>query len=243
MAKKKTDPFTFEVIKDILISIADEMLVSIARTSRSAAIYELLDYSCGIADGRGNTIAESNGVPIFTGVISSVARASMDVFGRRGLNEGDLIMMNDPLRAGSHLNDITLVLPVFFEGKLVALPVSKCHWMDVGGPNPGSWSTNTTEIFQEGLLIPPVKLYSGHPQRRPPRPDKAQHPDPPEEQAEVAVLRMAARRITRSAGESGLEAFEGAVDRSIRYSSVSTPGARDSRRGLSKPKITWMTTG
>lgn len=214
------DLFTLEMIKDTLVSIADEIFVSLARTSRSSNIYETLDYSCGITDGGGQTIAECTGAPVFSGVISSAVKEATRAYGREGLADGDVIMMNDPLSAGTHLNDVTLVLPVFIDHELAAFGVSKAHWMDVGGPNPGSWSTTATEIFQEGILIPPVKLYSrGVLNRELLDVIKSNVRISPEEYSQVAALRLGAKRIVNLCKKYGVETYRRAVRRYIEYGS------------------------
>ena len=147
--------FTLEMIKDTLVSIADEIFVSLARTSRSSNIYETLDYSCGITDGGGQRLQSALGAPVFSGVISSAVREATRAYGRDGLADGDVIMMNDPLSAGTHLNDMTLVLPVFIDHELSAFTASKAHWMDVGGARPRAGAPRRPRYFRKESWFPP----------------------------------------------------------------------------------------
>ena len=156
-----TDYFTYEIIKDALSAIGDEMFYALQRTSMSPIIYETLDYSVGVTDARGELIAQGNGVIGFLGTLDAAVREVLRKFGEKGdIHEGDVFITNDPYHGGgTHLSDVSLVLPVFFEDDLVAFVANKAHWTEVGGMNPGSFTTNSTEIFQEGLQFPNVKLF------------------------------------------------------------------------------------
>ncbi len=156
-----TDYFTYEIIKDALSAIGDEMFYALQRTSMSPIIYETLDYSVGVTDARGELIAQGNGVIGFLGTLDAAVREALKKFGETGdIHEGDVFITNDPYHGGgTHLSDVSLVLPVFFEGDLVAFVANKAHWTEVGGMNPGSFTTNSTEVFQEGLQFPNVKLF------------------------------------------------------------------------------------
>lgn len=154
------DPFTVEIVKDALIAIGDEMFVALQRTSMSTIIYEVLDFASGLIDARGQLITQGNGVTGFLGTLTFAVRETLGKFGVEGLEQGDVIITNDPYSGGgTHLSDVTLVVPIFYGGELVAFSASKAHWTEVGGKDPGSWTTDATEIFQEGLQFPCVKLY------------------------------------------------------------------------------------
>lgn len=157
----KNNPFVMEVIKDSLLSIGEEMFIALARTSMSPIIYEVLDYACGLTDSKGNLISQGNGVTSFIGMLSPMVKAVIDKFDNgKNINEGDIIIINDPfVGGGSHLSDVGLVSPIFYEGELVAFSANKGHWTDVGGKNPGSITSDSTEIFQEGILLSGLKLY------------------------------------------------------------------------------------
>jgi N-methylhydantoinase B len=154
------DPFTVEIIKDALVAVGDEMFVSLQRTSKSPIIYEVLDYCCGILDDQAQLIAQGNGVAGFLGTLTFAAQSVLAKFGREGLVEGDIVVTNDPYTGGgTHLSDVSLVMPMFVEGALVGFAANKAHWTEVGGKDPGSWTTDSTDIFQEGLQFPCVKLF------------------------------------------------------------------------------------
>ncbi len=154
---KPIDPITLEVITEGLISVVREMRATVFRTARSVAIYEARDFSCGLFDAKGQVVAQSEDigshvVPLPWSVEASLAICDDD------LAAGDVIVMNDPYLGGTHLNDVTLIYPVFHEGELVFFPAVREHWADVGGSVPGSMSGSANEIYQEGIRIPPVKL-------------------------------------------------------------------------------------
>jgi N-methylhydantoinase B len=154
------DPFTIEIVKDSLIAIGDEMFVALQRTSKSPIIYEVLDFGSGLTDADGQLITQGNGVTVFIGTLTHAVRYTLEKFGPDGLEPGDVVMTNDPYTGcGTHLSDVTLVVPVFDGESLIAFAASKAHWTEVGGKDPGSWTTDSTEIFQEGLQLPCVKLY------------------------------------------------------------------------------------
>src|SRR5215210_1197756 len=156
------DPFTTEIIKDALNAIGDEMFVSLQRTSKSPIIYEVLDYCCGITDDRGQLLAQGNGVGGFLGTMAFAVQSTLDKFGHDGLREGDIVVTNDPYGGGgTHLSDVSLVIPIFVDGELIGFSANKAHWTEVGGKDPGSWTTDSTDIWQEGLQFPCVKLFVG----------------------------------------------------------------------------------
>src|SRR5579864_1606840 len=155
------DPFTAEIIRNTLVAIGDEMFASLGRTSKSPIIYEVLDYCCGLTDARAQLIAQGNGVAGFLGTLTFAVGAVLDKFGIDGLEEGDIFATNDPYTGGgTHLSDVSMVMPIFFEGQLIGFAANKAHWTEVGGKDPGSWTTDSVEVFQEGLQLPNVKLFS-----------------------------------------------------------------------------------
>ncbi|MEM7404365.1 MAG: hydantoinase B/oxoprolinase family protein [Pseudomonadota bacterium] len=153
------DPITLEVVTEGLISVVREMRATVFRTARSVAIYEARDFSCGLFDARGQVVAQSEDIGSHVVPLPWSVEASLDRIGD-DLEPGDVIVMNDPYLGGTHLNDVTLIYPVFHDGELVFFPAVREHWADVGGAVPGSMSGSATEIYQEGIRIPPVKLVS-----------------------------------------------------------------------------------
>src|SRR5512145_1162483 len=151
------DPIRLEVFKNLLSGIAEEMGVTLCRTAFSPNIKERLDYSCAVYDAEGETIAQGDHMPVHLGAMPLSVRAAIDAFPM--MEAGDIVMLNDPFHGGTHLPDITLVSPVFLErDRLPTFYVAnRAHHSDVGGMSPGSMPV-AREIFQEGLILPPVKL-------------------------------------------------------------------------------------
>ncbi|PLR86797.1 5-oxoprolinase [Bacillus canaveralius] len=157
----KVDPFTLDIVKDSLVAIGEEMFYALARTSMSPIIYEVLDYASGLTDEKGQLLTQGNGVTGFIGMLSFMVRETLEQYNKSGdLKPGDIILINDPYGGGgSHLCDVGLVMPIFYKGELVAFSANKAHWTEVGGKDAGSMSTDSTEIYQEGLQFPCVKIY------------------------------------------------------------------------------------
>jgi N-methylhydantoinase B len=148
----------FELFKNELFSISDEMAVTICRTTYSGVLRDNMDFSTGIADAEGRLVAQGLTLPVHLGSIRTALKAMMDKFAGR-IEDGDVFILNDPFEGGMHLPDIFILKPIFFEGALVAFAATTAHHVDVGGQVPGSNSANSTEVFQEGLRIPPLKLF------------------------------------------------------------------------------------
>jgi len=157
------DPITFEIIQSSLRAAADEMFAAMRHTAMSAIIYEVLDMGTGITDRDGEIASSGAGIPAFVGVLDKSVKAVIEKFSQPGrtIEPGDLFITNDPYTGGvTHLNDVVLVKPVFVQDELVAWTANIAHWNDVGGMVPGSMSTDATEIFQEGIILSAVKLFS-----------------------------------------------------------------------------------
>ena len=152
----KPNPIEFEVFKNLFLSIAEEMGVTLCRTGFSPNIKERLDYSCAVYDAKGDTIAQGDHMPVHLGAMPLSVRAAIDAV---DMEPGDIVMLNDPFKGGTHLPDITLVSPVFLgkERKPAFFVANRAHHSDVGGMSPGSMPV-ASEIYQEGLIIPPVRL-------------------------------------------------------------------------------------
>ncbi|NIZ08115.1 hydantoinase B/oxoprolinase family protein [Pseudooceanicola sp. HF7] len=160
MTDKTYDPVTFDIIQNALEAIADEMFYAQVKTSMSAIIYEVLDLSTSILNPQGEIAASGAGIPAFIGVLDKAIMGILKKFPLEEIREGDVFASNDPYYGGvTHLNDMVLAQPVFHEGKLIAWVANIAHWNDVGGNVPGSMSSEATEIFQEGVRIPAVKLF------------------------------------------------------------------------------------
>jgi N-methylhydantoinase B len=155
----KTDPITLEVIRNAFIGIAEEMSAVLIRTSYSPNIKERRDCSSALFDGAGRMIAQAENIPAHLGAMPFSVKAALRQF--EEFEPGDVIVLNDPFFGGAHLPDITFVTPIFYQGKLVGFAANRAHHADIGGKTPGSISGDATEIYQEGLIIPPLKLWKG----------------------------------------------------------------------------------
>ena len=152
------DPVSLEVFRNLFTSVAEEMGVALSRTAFSPNIKERLDYSCALFDPQGRMVAQAAHIPVHLGSMPASVQAALERF---SFSPGDMVALNDPYMGGTHLPDITLVAPVFAatdEGRtLVGFVANRGHHADIGGMTPGSLPLST-DLFQEGLIIPPIKL-------------------------------------------------------------------------------------
>jgi len=163
MSEIKMDPVTLAILKGRLEQIADEMDATLFRSAFNPIIAEAHDASHGIYDAiTGETLVQGkSGLPIFVGVMAFAVKAVIDKVARDGgLQDGDVYIFNDPYDGGTHLSDFRLVKPIYRNGEVFCYLASVGHWHDVGGNVPGNYNPEATECFQEGMLIPPVKLFS-----------------------------------------------------------------------------------
>ena len=154
----KVDPITFAVIKSGLDSIVDDMAYTIVRIARSEIVKDVMDFSAALCDAQGQMIAQAKTIALHLGAVPEAIASVLAKFGD-DLNDGDAVIMNDPYHGGMHLPDIFMFVPIFAGGKRRAFAVVICHHTDVGGRVPGSNASDSTEIYQEGIRIPPLKLY------------------------------------------------------------------------------------
>ena len=131
------DPFTIEIIKNGLIVANEEMFWAFARTAKSPVIYEVYDFAVGMTDAEGNIVAQAPGVPAFSGVLDFAAKEVLEKWGDE-IYLGDIFVSNVPYESGTHLNDVTLIMPMFYKDELIGLVVNKGHWSEVGGMAFGS---------------------------------------------------------------------------------------------------------
>jgi N-methylhydantoinase B len=155
----RIDPITLEVVRNKLDSIADEMEITLLKSSHSAIVKEALDASAALFDPRGQQIAQAAAAPIHLGMIIPAVQRFVELFPPATMREGDAFILNDPFDGGTHLPDLVMSMPVFWEDRLVAIATAITHHQEFGGRSPGSTPTDATEIFQEGLRVPPMKLY------------------------------------------------------------------------------------
>lgn len=211
------DRFTSDVIQASLIAAADEMFAILRKTAMSPIIYEVLDVGTGITDAHGELVSSGAGIPTFVGVLDKAVKRILDLHGIESIRDGDLFITNDPYYGGvTHLNDVVIALPVFAEGVLVAWAASIAHWNDVGGKTPGSMAVDVSEIFQEGLRLPAVRLFQdGKPIRSVIDIIEANSRLPEfvrgDLWAQVAAGRRAETRIRQMVESYGLAAYHGAL--------------------------------
>lgn len=158
---QKIDPITLEVVRNKLDGIANEMESTLLRSSFSPIVREGLDASASLFTLDGESLAQAVAIPIHLATIIPVVRRITAEFPPSTMAEGDIYLMNDPYLGGTHLPDIALVMPIFVDGRPIAFAATMTHHQDVGGMSPGSIPTNATEIYQEGLRLPPLKFRDG----------------------------------------------------------------------------------
>ena len=162
MTTASHDPITLEIIQNSLQATADEMFAAMRKTAMSSIIYEVLDMGTGITDAEGRLASSGAGIPGFIGVLDKSVKVLLKKFSRPGeIQPGDVFITNDPYYGGvTHLNDLVVCMPVFSGDRLIAWTANIAHNSDVGGKSPGSLSADATEIFQEGLRLPAIKMIS-----------------------------------------------------------------------------------
>ena len=148
---------TVEVIKGALTYAAEEMGIVLRNSAYSPNIKERMDFSCTLFDHKKRLAAQAEHIPVHLGSMQLAAQKGLETF-KGKLEDGDMILFNDPYVSGTHLPDLTLICPIFHEHKIVAYSANKAHHSDVGGKAPGSMAGDATEIYQEGIIIPPVKF-------------------------------------------------------------------------------------
>src|SRR5262245_6455849 len=220
--RSKTDSARLEVVKNALYSAAEEMKIVLAKTAFSPLLKVAGDYSCGIFDARGNMVAQGPDLPIHLGSMPDAVRAVVRAFPDAA--PGDVFIHNDPYQGGSHLPDVNVVAPAFFGDRLLGFGCVRAHWPDIGSATPGSYGA-VTEIYGEGLRLPPVRLYrNGKPDPDIERIIFANVRTPAERQgdlrAQVAANRRGALRLEALAEKYGvdelLEIMNGVLDYSER---------------------------
>jgi N-methylhydantoinase B len=151
------DPVTMSVLASGLVGIADEMGSVLVRSAYSSNIKERRDCSAALFDAEARLVAQAAHVPVHLGAMST----SVEAVRAKGARPGEIWILNDPFSGGNHLPDITAVAPVGLDGEIVAYSATRAHHSDVGGMRPGSMPADSQEIYQEGLVIPPVRLLTG----------------------------------------------------------------------------------
>jgi N-methylhydantoinase B len=223
---KSVDPITFAVIKNALDTIADDMAYAVMRTARSPIVRDVLDYSVTLCDRHGRILSQAKTVALHLGAVPDAMDVVMERFGD-GLTAGDVVVLNDPYAGGMHLPDIFMFKPVFLGERLSGFMVVIAHHCDVGGRVPGSNASDSTEIFQEGLRIPPMKLFeAGRPNHTLFSLIRANVRLPDlvigDLDAQHATCSLGERDFLRLAERHGIETLEAYFDRLIDYGEALT---------------------
>ena len=203
----RTDPATFEVVKNALYAAAEEMKIVLAKTAYSPILKVAGDYSCGIFDRTGQMVAQGPDLPIHLGSMPDAVKAVVRAF--ETFRPGDMFVHNDPYFGGSHLPDVNVIAPAFAGDALLGFSCTRAHWPDVGSATPGSYGA-VTEIYGEGLRLPPVKLYDAGALNRDVDAIIFANVRTPEERrgdlrAQVAACRRAGMRLEALARKYGTE--------------------------------------
>src|SRR5262245_750529 len=209
------DPITLEVLTQALIATVREMRATVCRTASSVAIYDAKDFSCGLFAPDSQIIAQSEDIGSHVVPMPWSVRAAMQKLGS-GLGEGDVILVNDPYACGTHLTDVTIIYPLFRDGRLMFFPAVRARWADVGGMVPGSMSGTATDIYQEGIRIPPLKIFEGGKLNQAALDLLLANMRVPDErlgdfQASLAACRVAEKRIHEIAARYGVDTLLEAV--------------------------------
>ncbi|CAN5122100.1 hydantoinase B/oxoprolinase family protein [soil metagenome] len=216
--KNSVDPFTVEVIRHALTAAAEEMSFVVMRSARSPLLREAGDLSSALTDHRGDLIAQGRDIPIHLGVMSFTVKKFLERVPAERMQPGDVWFLNLPEVGGNHLPDVKAIRPIFLEGRLFAFAVSLAHWGDIGGAWAGSYFAAATETWQEGVRIPPLRLFTADGIDR----EKcdfllANIRGPAEREgdlmAQMAATRAADARLQRLCAEHGAATIRAALDR------------------------------
>ncbi len=162
---KKADPISTEIIRNAFISIAQDMNAVLIRSAYTPVIYEGKDCVVALLDEKGEVLGQSSGLPLFLGNLQVCVQETAKKYGWDYFKEGDIFFVNDSFFTGTHLNDITIFAPIFWNGNLAGFSASRAHWLDVGGKDPGG-SMDSTNIYQEGFRWPVTRLYENNEPRK-----------------------------------------------------------------------------
>ncbi len=217
------DPFTQEIIQDALVALGNEMFHAMIRTSMSPIIYETTDFAVGVTDASGNLLAQGNGVTAFLAALDTAVQSTLAHWPLDNIRAGDIFITNSPYEGGgTHLSDVVILYPVFVDQRLIAWTINKAHWTEVGGTYPGSATTVSTDIFQEGLHLRFLKLFDAG-QINDALVDviraNVRLPDGTigDMHAGVAACRVGGRRITELAAKYGVQNLLAAMESLLAY--------------------------
>ncbi|MGD9915488.1 MAG: hydantoinase B/oxoprolinase family protein [Rhizobiaceae bacterium] len=217
----RMDPVTFEVLRNSFEYACNRMTTIMQRTSFSPILADILDFSNAIYDPKVRLLAQAANCPVHLAAMQYSADAAIGRFGIDTLKPGDVIALNDPYQGGTHINDITFTMPIFYEGELLGFAVSRGHWMDLGGGAAGGMSFST-HIAAEGLRLPPIKLYENYEINRDflaiiVNNTRTPHYIRGDLQAHLGALKSAESEMQRAAARYGVETVKAAMNELIGY--------------------------
>lgn len=232
-AQEDLNAIEIEIARNRLTSIAEEVGMALIRTSYSPNIKDRRDCSAGIYGPDGELISQAEHIPLHLGLMPTLIANVISDYGAENLSPGDVLMTNNPYLGGSHLPDMCAITPIFFEENIVALVATMAHHVDIGGITPGSMATHATEIFQEGIRVPPMKLFAAGELQREPlalllmnirTADKTRG----DLMAQVAANRLGERRVLELVEEWGTDGFARSSQALVAY------GERRTRAAISQ---------
>jgi N-methylhydantoinase B len=212
------DPITVEIIRCALKAAANEMSAVLKRTAYNMMIYEVQDYCVGIVDHEGRTMSQNEGaLPIFLADLGVAVQDGVELYGLEGIYPGDVFLVNHPEVCGQHLNNMVVYTPFFWNGKILCFLAVRAHWIDVGGGSTGFGSSNTRDVYEEGLQIRSVKIYSeGRPNAEVLRliEDNIRFPESSlgDLRAQIACCRTGEERLEQICHKYGGKVFREAVE-------------------------------
>lgn len=220
--ERKVDPVTFEVLRNVFNYACERMTSVLQRSSFSPILADMLDFSNAVYTADLRLVAQAANCPVHLAAMAFSAQEAVKEVGYENLAEGDVVVLNDPYRGGTHINDITFMMPIFHEHRLLGFAVSRGHWMDLGGGAAGGQAFAGTHIAGEGLRIPPMKIYEKGVVNRNLlnlilNNTRTPHFVKGDLQAHLGALRAAEQEFCRAATRYGVETVEAAMNDLIAY--------------------------
>lgn len=213
------DPITVEIIRCALKAAANEMSAVLKKTAYNMMIYEVQDYCVALLDHEGRTLSQNEGaLPIFLADLGVAVQDGIDVYGKENIHPGDVLLVNHPEICGQHLNNMAVYTPFFWQEKLLCFLAVRAHWIDVGGGSTGFGSSQTRDVYEEGLQIRSVKIYKrGEPNSEVLRliEDNIRFPESSlgDLRAQIACCRTGEERLAQLCRKYGAARFRQAVER------------------------------
>jgi N-methylhydantoinase B len=219
MTRNEAHPITVEVVRNAIVAYADEMANALMKSAYNMMIYEVRDYCCGLIDTQARMISQNRGgLPIFLADLGVAVADGIERYGLDGFAPGDVVVMNQAEVCGQHLNNVVVYSPCFHGSELVGFAANRAHWVDIGGMHQGFGSTNTTDIYGEGLQIRSLKIYEAGKRNetlwqiiR----DNVRYPDASlgDLRAQIASCQLGARRYAELIARYGREMVEACIAR------------------------------